>query len=101
METVKPQRQLIRPGLVPSQTLIRDRMMKRFGEMKFLTLSVISPCAEEAERMMCEMLEERSVGVKRKGFKDSERHYCPSCQTQNIYQTYHYCPKCGAQIKWI
>jgi hypothetical protein len=102
-ETVGRPKRILRPDVIPSQTEIRERMAKRFGTVWPLLNNFLAPCAEEAERLLCELLKREQVttGVKRKGFRPDQRHYCPSCQTNSIYSSHNYCPKCGALIKWI
>ncbi len=109
--TVGKQKKYLRDSPVPTQTEIRERMGKRFGQASHLVQDIIHPCAEETERIIIEMIlpalapnaKQRRVVINY--LKNTWRvkltgYHCPSCQYHQIRTDHKFCPGCGKPIQW-
>jgi hypothetical protein len=104
MDTIKPQKPILINSPIPSQLEILRRMQHNYGTSSLLFDSILSPCAEEAERIICELFlpnsEKPPVTIKAFG-KKKTWYCCPKCHYPSIGLNANYCPGCGKPLKWI
>lgn len=110
--TIGQPKKLIIDSPIPSQQEIRHRMERNFGRASMLVKSILSPCAEEAERILLDVVTSNSLKkpvritmVKHQSSRHLNRkrksgYACPSCRQENINLNSHYCPGCGKPIEW-
>lgn len=90
----------------PTLQEIQRRMERRLGWMP-LQSCVVTPCAEEAERIMHEvwlnaaLSGEQVQTITIKADFPGDRCTCPNCYQRSIFRSHNYCPKCGSRIIWI
>ena len=111
-ETVKPRKPYQVSSPIPSQSEIRERMLRLYSNKSKLLESIISPCAEEAERILCDLLTSSVephpvvvMAVRHTGsrhlFRMRETGYkCPKCNYEHLRYNSNYCPGCGKPIEW-
>jgi hypothetical protein len=111
MDTIKPQKPILINSPIPSQLEILRRMQHNYGTSSLLFDSIISPCAEEAERIICELFlpnsERPPVTIKAFTYpgrierKKKTGYSCPKCQYSSIRLNANFCPGCGKPLKWV
>jgi DNA-binding transcriptional regulator YiaG len=112
MNTIRPQMPMLIESIIPSQSEIRMRMEINYGKASKLVQAVIAPCAEEAERILCELYTTKSMKIPvtihsllHKGSRHSAKkrisgYQCPKCKYNQIRIDAIYCPGCGKPIEW-
>lgn len=77
-------------------------MVEKLG-FKFLPL--IIPCAEVAEKLLCELDRlhyEQVIHLVAKGTSKNYGGYkCTICEKIGIRLTFNFCPHCGVLINWM
>ncbi len=102
--TVKEQIPLLRQSQVPTPDQIREKLYYLFPHTSRLLKSILDACAEETERMCCEVngMENNENTVSIIKYETKLFNYrCNACYFMSVQKNYFYCPKCGTKIKWI
>jgi hypothetical protein len=86
-------------------------MQHNYGTSSLLFDSILSPCAEEAERIICELFlpnsERPKVTIKAFTYpgrierKKKTGYGCPKCHYSSIRLNANFCPGCGKPLKWV
>jgi Zn-dependent M16 (insulinase) family peptidase len=113
-DTIKQKKPVLLPSIVPSRSYIQKRMAKRFGVMAQLEVmqAVTEACAEEAEKIFFEILNElkqaplQTASISVKKHRTSSRYkindyVCPVCQSEDVRLYVNFCSSCGTPIEWI
>lgn len=94
---------------LPTQKEIRDRFKKLFGGMAPPLSPVINTCAEETERIICQLLryESKSKSIiyyryykNTPGAMQRKGYVCVECGFDKVHTDHKYCPNCARQIEW-
>lgn len=112
METVKQKAPILIESIIPSQMEIRMRMEMNYGSASKLVQGIIAPCAEEAERIICDLVttntmklpvsitSQRHTSTRHLTRKRLTGYVCPRCKYSQIRLDAKYCPGCGKPIEW-
>lgn len=97
---------------LPTQGEIKARMDRLFGPMAKTLRPVINPCAEETERIICQLLRTADASESKSkviiyyryytsnsGQKKSKGYKC-ECGFDKIHSDHKYCPNCARRIDW-